>query len=165
MTRSLVVIALTFTFGTIAPCQPTPEPVPVCPETGLLPLPAAKPTPDYVTVSCLRLAAAPEKYDGKYIRVTGYLRVAMEGDEWAINLYPLRELLEYNEHIDSIVLERASASKLLPDHKSGWLHFDRERVIVEGRFVAGPEERVCGQLKEIERIDQMKPGGLIFNRK
>lgn len=98
------------------------------------------------TVSLIRLIASPEKYDGKKVRVIGYLHLEFEGDA----LYLHKE--DYNAAISKnglwINISRDSATRAMK--------YNNRYIIMEGVFDAksyGHMGMFSGSLKDITRLD------------
>ena len=111
---------------------------------------AGTPNADAESVSIIRLIAAPERYDGKLVRVVGYLNMAFEGDSIYFHEEDFRRSLVENalwvEPVDGMRKELAKLS--------------RQYVLIEGVFDASDTGHMglfSGTIKKITRADAWKP--------
>ena len=103
-------------------------------------------SPDY-DVSLIRLLANPEKYDGKHVRVCGYLNVEFEGDA----LYFHQE--DYLAHIskNGLWVNLNSSGKVAREAA----RFNKKYVVIEAVFDGNDTGHMGlfgGGLKDIIRI-------------
>lgn len=101
-------------------------------------------------VSLIQLIANPEKYDGKFVRVIGYLRLEFEGNA----LYVHREDDEAALTKNAIWVDATSDMTNDPET------FNRKYVLLEGIFDAkqhGHMDLFSGELRRISRADVWYP--------
>jgi hypothetical protein len=125
----------------------------------------------YPAVGPTRLAANPSDFDGKGIQTTGWLKVIHGLERSSYVLFLTIEGLEYNDTIEAVSLEATSLEKLLDRPRDTWLILDRERVRIQGQFVASKVpvgnggSGTLGELRKITYFVQEKPGAPIFGAK
>lgn len=108
------------------------------------------------SVSLVQLIATPEKYNGKFVRVNGYLHVKFEDSA----LYFSKDHADRIDARNAIWMSYAENGKLQlqPKHKAGIINFDCEWVFVEGIFVYESEHGhghmslFSGELKNVTRV-------------
>jgi len=101
-------------------------------------------------VSLIQLIANPEKYDGKFVRVIGYLRLEFEGNA----------LYLHREDDEAALIKNAIWVDATPDMEKNREKFDRKYVLLEGRFDAkhhGHMDLFSGELRAISRADVWYP--------
>jgi hypothetical protein len=106
-------------------------------------------------VSMVQLITTPEKFDGKFVRVDGFLNLAFEGD----SLYLHREDLVQGLVRNGIWVVRTEAMER--DEKK----LNRHYVLIEGIFDAqhhGHMDMFGGAIKDITRIETWPPAPLHF---
>jgi hypothetical protein len=96
-------------------------------------------------VSMVQLIANPEKFDGKHIRVIGFLRIEFEGNA----LYFHREDYEIG------LLKNAIWVDVTPQMEKQSSKFNMQYVLLEGIFSAsekGHMDAFSGSIKRINRV-------------
>ena len=120
----------------------------ICLAATLLAVPLAAQQPTNVTL--VQLIATPEKFDGKLIRVIGFLRLEFEGDV----LYLHREDYENALLGDGIWVD---ATPAMNKHSATLnMHY----VLLEGVFSSrehGHMDMWSGAIKQIRRAEQWVP--------
>ena len=112
---------------------------------------AVQPRQEPADVSLIQLIGDPDKYDGKFVRVIGFLRLEFEGNA----LYFHREDYESSLTKNAIWID-ASA-----DMKKQRQTFDQKYVLLEGTFDAkrfGHMGLFSGELHGIKRAEVWQPG-------
>ncbi|MCX6992652.1 MAG: hypothetical protein NT011_05835 [Kiritimatiellaeota bacterium] len=95
-------------------------------------------------VSMIQLVASPEKYEGKYVRVMGFLRLKFEGN----GLYLHREDYEKSLYKNGVWVHVAETEA---NRK-----FNMKYVLIEGTFDSKDKGHMglwSGAIKDIKRID------------
>lgn len=95
------------------------------------------------TVSLLSLVANPERYDGRRVRIIGYLHLEFEGDE----LCPTVEFYRVADAASCIWIDATPQMRTLSDHY----------VIVEGQFSSSARGHLGaynGALQSVTRAEQ-----------
>ena len=106
-------------------------------------------------VSMVQLIATPEKFDGKFVRVFGFLNLEFEGDA----LYLHREDLVQSLVRNGVWVHRTEAMER--DRKK----LNRHYVLIEGIFDAQDHGHMAlcgGAIKDITRIETWPPAPLHF---
>jgi hypothetical protein len=106
-------------------------------------------------VSMVQLIATPEKFDGKFVRVNGFLNLGFEGD----SLYLHREDFVQGLVRNGIWVVRTEAMER--DEKKLNSHY----VLIEGIFDAqhhGHMDMFGGALKNVTRVETWPPAKLHF---
>lgn len=105
---------------------------------------------EFLEVSLIRVISNPDLFDGKKIRVSGFLHLEYEGDA----LYVHRDDATYS-------LRKNGISINLDDQKmSKWARLNDHYVVVEGQFLSGSKGHMdlsSGVLQNITRVDE-RPG-------
>lgn len=98
-------------------------------------------------VSMIQLVATPEKYDGRQVRVIGFLRLEFEGDA----LYLHREDYENGLSRNAVFLSIPGGTPAGTKER-----VDNNYVIIEGTFdskMKGHGHMYSGVIKDIKRLD------------
>ena len=93
--------------------------------------------------SWFSLLAKPEKYDGKSIRITGWLKIEFAPKGEIYSLYMSSEDMREELLDRALRLDSSSVGRLLgtySDIREDWLKIDGKRVDISGLFVASTEE-------------------------
>jgi hypothetical protein len=111
---------------------------------------AGTPNAEAQSVSIIRLIATPERYDGKLVRVVGYLNMAFEGDSISFHEEDFRRnLVENALWVEPAEGMRKELTKL-----------SRQYVLIEGVFDASDRGHMglfSGAITNITRADAWKP--------
>lgn len=109
-------------------------------------------------VSIIQLITNPQQFDGKSIRVIGFMHLEFEGDA----VYLHREDFEYSMEKNSLAIE------LSDSQGRSWRKLNDHYVIVEGRFSATAQGHFgarAGSLQDVIRLSNwsvrrssLKPG-------
>lgn len=91
-------------------------------------------------VSMLQLIVTPEKFDGKFVNVTGLLNLEFEGDA----IYISRDDLENGVRANSVTLK--PTKDMLEQQKT----LNHKFVLLEGKFLKGTQQ---GRIVEISRFE------------
>jgi hypothetical protein len=115
---------------------------------------------DIANVSLLNLISMPEKYDGKLVRVEGYLHQKYEDNGLYISKEAADYMLSHNAvwltYGDSLVVQHHEASKKL--NKKDMKEFDGSYVLIEGVFRAAERGHMgmyAGGIDNVSRIMQI----------
>ncbi len=110
------------------------------------------------SLSLIRLIAAPEKYNGKYVRVHGYMHLEFEGDKLYLHQEDFKHQLCYNavrlifSTSEHLVLRRDSSGILVKCYDL--VELNNKYVDITARFKACEQcGTYSGILKEIDAID------------
>jgi hypothetical protein len=99
-----------------------------------------------IDVSIVQLIATPKAFDGKLVRVTGFLRLQFEDTE----LYLHKEDSDHGLYLNGLWVD------LSPTYKKGKISLDMHYVLVEGIFEAehrGHMGMSSGTLTKIQRVE------------
>jgi hypothetical protein len=113
------------------------------------------------SVSLVQLLASPEKYDGQFVRVEGFLHNKFENSALYLSKGDADYLIGKNalwvSYSDGVRLQpRGDADK---KKERDLLYFDRRFVLLEGRFdkdVRGHMSAYSGGLTGVTRIMELK---------
>jgi len=94
-----------------------------------------------VDVSLIQLIASPKDYDGKIVRLIGFMRLEFEGN--AIYLHQD----DYNHGIS----KNGLWITVTEDMQKRKAEFDRKYVLIEGTFDAKEMGAWCGSVRKITR--------------
>lgn len=111
---------------------------------------AGTPDNNAQSVSIIRLIAAPERYDGKLVRVVGYLNMAFEGDS----------IYFHEEDFRRSLVENALWVEPAEGMRKELTKLSRRYVLIEGVFDASDTGHMglfSGTIKKITRADAWKP--------
>lgn len=100
--------------------------------------------------SLIQLIANPEKYDGKFVRVIGYLLLELEGNA----------LYLHREDYEAQLVKNAIGVDPNSDMEKDRGKFDRKYVLLEGIFDARNLSHMglfSGELRKISRADVWRP--------
>lgn len=101
---------------------------------------------DAADVSLIQLISNPHKYNGKFVRVTGYLAFDDKG----------ADLFFHQEDYESTLLRDAIWIGDIETIKNQREKFDKKYVFIEGIFDGkhrGPYGRFSGELRHVTRFD------------
>lgn len=93
----------------------------------------------------IQLVANPEKYDGKQIRIIGFLRIEFEGNA----------LYVHKEDYEIGLLKNAIWVDVTPEMKKEQSKFSMHYVLIEGVFSASEKGHMgafSGSIKHINRV-------------
>jgi hypothetical protein len=107
-----------------------------------------------VDVSLIQLIANPEKFDGKHIRVIGFLRIEFEGNA----LYLHREDYQIG------LLKNAIWVDVTPEMEKQSSKLDKQYVLLEGIFSANEKGHWGSFSGSIKRINRAMLWPLLPNR-
>lgn len=96
-------------------------------------------------VSIIQLITNPQQFDGKLVRVIGFMHLEFEGDA----VYLHREDFEYSMEKNSLAIE------LSDSQGRSWRKLNDHYVIVEGRFSATAQGHFgtrAGSLQDVIRL-------------
>ncbi len=102
---------------------------------------------EILDISAIQLVATPTSFDGKKVRLIGYLHLEFEGD--AIYLH--------REDYDKSISKNSLAIELSKSQTVKWLKLNNCYVIIEGYFSStnkGHFQMRSGSLRNIERLDK-----------
>jgi hypothetical protein len=116
--------------------------------TGLLVLPMQ--TVEPTDVPLVRLITNPEKFDGKLVRVIGFLRLEFEGTV----------LYLHREDCENAILGAGIWVDVTPEITKQWLSLNTNYVLLEGIFSAGERGHLdmwSGSIKQVRRAQIWRP--------
>jgi hypothetical protein len=99
-----------------------------------------------IDVSVINLISTPEKYEGKFINVVGYLHLEYEGDGLYLHEEDMRHTLSKNSLCLSFNDEVAASAKKYNNHY----------VIIEGFFTASSKGQLgmcSGTIEHVSRVE------------
>lgn len=110
---------------------------------------------DPATISLINLIANPDKYNGKQIRIMGYLHLEFEGNG----------LYLHKEDYDHAIIKNAIWVDVEPKHPefTNLKQYSDHYVIMEGTFdshMNGHMDVYSGSIKDITRLDIWPPSVL-----
>lgn len=106
-----------------------------------------------ISVSVVQLIANPQAYDGKYVRVIGFVSLAFEGTA----VYLHQDDYKFGIFKNALWLDIAKADR------RGYMEYDLKYVLVEGTFDAketGHRGGFSGGIKNIERFQVQNERGV-----
>lgn len=98
-----------------------------------------------IDISMIRLIANPAAYDGKYVRVIGFVRVEFEGT--AVYLHQEDYKLAISKNALWLAIDR--------DNQQAYMKGNQKYVLIEGTFdakYAGHRGLFSGTIKDIQRF-------------
>ncbi len=119
----------------------------------VVPVKAEQPT----NVTLVQLIANPEKFDGKLIRVIGFLEIEFEGNV----------LYLHREDYENAILGDGIWVDVTPEMTKNSKSLSKKYVLLEGIFSArerGHMDLWSGSLKNIRRVQLWKAGDQAANR-
>jgi hypothetical protein len=104
------------------------------------------PRKDDLNISLVKLLACPERYDGQFVRVIGYLNLEFEGDA----------LYLHKEDYDASISKNGLWINITRDSAMKAVKYNKKYVIIQGVFDTkdcGHMGMFSGALKHITRLD------------
>jgi hypothetical protein len=105
-----------------------------------------------INATLLQLLANPEKFDGKLIRVIGFLRLEFEGDA----------LYFHREDYENALLGNGIWVDATPEMKKQKTGLNMNYVLLEGVFNSGDKGHMdlwSGAIQQIRRAEVWRPAG------